>query len=67
MAEQPHSPSGTRTGYRLMSLSPGYYAIPAVVYNRMFRANKTYLAIIVIKAMVILFLSLTHGGIQCLT
>lgn len=49
-----------------MSLSHGYYVIPAVVYNRLFRNNKIYLAIIAVKALVILFLSLTHGGVQCL-
>ena len=65
MEKQPDSPITTPAGNRLMSLSHGYYVIPAVVYNRTARANKIYLAIIVVKAMLILFLSLTHGGIHC--
>ena len=65
MDEHAHSPTATPKGYRLMSLSPGYYAIPAVVFNRMYRANKIYLALLVVNAMLILFLSITHGGIHC--
>lgn len=65
MDEQPNSHSTIPTGYRLMSLSPGYYAIPAVVYNRIVRANKIYLALLAVKAMLILFLSITHGGVHC--
>ena len=65
MDEHAPSPSMTPKGCRLMSLSHGYYAIPAVVYNRLFRTNKIYLAIITVKAWLVLFLSLTHGGIHC--
>ena len=66
MNKKQASPFMIPRGFRLVSLSHGYYAIPAVVYNRMFRINKIYLAIIAVKALLILILSLTHGGIQCL-
>ena len=57
----------TQQGYSLMNLLHGYYVIPVAVYKRIYRANKIYFSIIAVKAILILFLSLTHGGIQCLS
>ena len=65
MEEHAHSPTTMPTGNRWMRLSRGYCVIPVAMFNRMVRANKISLAIITVKVLVILFLSLTHGGIHC--
>ena len=65
MEEHAHSHFTMPTGNRLIRLSRGYCVIPVGMFNRMVRSNKISLAIITVKALLILFLSLTHRGIHC--